>query len=323
MPGSKRQRTGAHVMVEHGESEPLAASSFVIEAPSVAAGSARAAQIAGGPLSGALLPIALLPAPAPLPAKLGSTSAERAASVRAVAQAISSQGWCICHGGLQADVSDAAASEACTLYVEGRLARRSFVRHGQQMPLPSPDKSNRDDLCAHLSLEDLAPCWGLAAVDEVLGQFALELCDELGREDATAAPTSLGTGPNGERLSYAGRGNLMVACYPGAGAAHGVHIDNADGDGRPHDFGRVLTLIYYLNAGWTHDDGGALRLFPPPAAAAASAVPPEGHSAAVDLRPEADVLVVFRADRVMHEVRPCPSRHRYAASVWILAGPAS
>ena len=115
----------------------------------------------------------------------------------------------------------------------------------------------------------------------------------------------------------------MVACYPGAGASHGVHIDNADGDGRPHDFGRVLTLLYYLNAGWTPDDGGALRLFPPRAAGAPPpAEAPEGHSAAVDVQPEADVLVVFRADRVMHEVRPCRSRHRYAASVWILAGAA-
>jgi hypothetical protein len=29
----------------------------------------------------------------------------------------------------------------------------------------------------------------------------------------------------------------MVACYPGANASHGVHIDNADGDGQPHDLG--------------------------------------------------------------------------------------
>ena len=36
--------------------------------------------------------------------------------------------------------------------------------------------------------------------------------------------------------------------------------------------------------------------------------------------PRMDTMAVFRADRVMHEVRPCPSRHRYAASVWVTCG---
>ena len=56
----------------------------------------------------------------------------------------------------------------------------------------------------------------------------------------------------------------MVAVYPGGGSFHRVHIDNADGDGRAgRDFGRVLTFIYFLNAGWTEEDGGALRLHIP------------------------------------------------------------
>ena len=122
---SKRQKTSAR-----GAGKQLAAS-FVTEAPSVAAGSSRAAQVAGGPLSGALLPTVLLPAPDPLPARLGSSAAERAESVRAVAQAISAQGWCLCRGGLAADVSDAAASEASSLYADGSMVRRSFVRHGK------------------------------------------------------------------------------------------------------------------------------------------------------------------------------------------------
>ena len=39
----------------------------------------------------------------------------------------------------------------------------------------------------------------------------------------------MGGGPRGEALEFSARGDLMVACYPGEGTAHGVHIDNSDG----------------------------------------------------------------------------------------------
>ena len=44
------------------------------------------------------------------------------------------------------------------------------------------------------------------------------------------------------------------------------------------------------------------------------------RSPAVDVLPLLDTMAIFRADRVMHEVRPCPARHRYAASVWVTCG---
>jgi hypothetical protein len=198
------------------------------------------------------------------------------------------------------------------------MERRSFVREGRQLPVPPRGKSNRDDLCVHLSLEDLQSLPGLAALDEAIESFAVSLLGEMAGLQGSATDRPHAFGPSGERLRYAGRGNLMVACYPGGGASHGVHIDNADGDGRDgRDFGRCFTVIYYLNDRWTAADGGALRCFLPCAPAAT----PAGHSTAVDVLPEADTVAVFRADRMMHEVRPCPRRHRYAASVWILAGP--
>ena len=188
----------------------------MVEPPSVAAGTARAAQIAGGPLAAALLPTALLEAPEPLPAL----------ATRRVAEAIASQGWCICRGGLDPEVSRAAAREAAALHDEGRMEMRGFVRQGKLLPLPSPDRSNRDDVCTHLGLDDLPA--GLAAVDEALERFAVELFDEL---EYVVEPGAMGGGPRGERLRYTGRGDLMVACYPGDGAAHGIHIDNS---GAPH-----------------------------------------------------------------------------------------
>ena len=80
------------------------------------------------------------------------------------------------------------------------------------------------------------------------------------------------------------------------------------------------TLLYYLNEPWDEAaDGGALRIHVPTACAPAVAdgAWPSGHTAAVDVHPHRDTLAVFRADRVMHEVRPCTGRHRYAASVWV------
>ena len=119
---------------------------------------------------------------------------------------------------------------------------------------------------------------------------------------------------------------MQVACYPGCGTDYIAHVDNGDGDGRVHDFGRVLTLVYYLND-LGPGDGGALRLHllpevaknEPSIAAAVGSSNVACYSSAVDVTPRAGTFVVFRSDRVVHEVRQCTGRHRYALTVWILA----
>ena len=114
----------------------------------------------------------------------------------------------------------------------------------------------------------------------------------------------------------------------GERASYGKHIDSVDGDGRePRDRGRVWTMVYYLNdEAWDADaDGGCLRLFPPPPPASTAAGGDEATAAAArpnvahDIVPTANTFVIFRADRVVHEV--CPAhKARMAASIWFYGG---
>lgn len=85
---------------------------------------------------------------------------------------------------------------------------------------------------------------------------------------------------------------------PGTGYAR--HLDRVAGDA---DAGRVLSLVLYLNAGWSATDGGALRLFD-----AAGA----GH----DVMPVGGDLVAFLSDRVAHEVLPA-TRVRWSVAAWL------
>ncbi|CAM9095053.1 unnamed protein product, partial [Heterosigma akashiwo] len=79
-------------------------------------------------------------------------------------------------------------------------------------------------------------------------------------------------------------------------------------------FARKLTVLYYLNPEWTPAEGGCLRLFHPDPAAAAGGGGGERH---LDVGPRGDTLVVFRADKVEHAVRPTlAARGRMALTCW-------
>ncbi|XP_054714323.1 egl nine homolog 1-like [Uloborus diversus] len=96
------------------------------------------------------------------------------------------------------------------------------------------------------------------------------------------------------------RTKAMVACYPGDGTYYKKHIDN------PHEDGRCITCIYYLNKNWnTKEHGGLLRMFPP------------AHSSVTaDIEPIFDRMLFFWSDkRNPHEVLPSYST-RFAITVW-------
>lgn len=296
-----------------------------VEPPSIAPGSSRAAEISGGPLASALLPTALLETPPAIDLNLGANNGgEFTGAAVLVARAIARRGFCTCQCGLK-QRGAAAAAEAAALYANGELAPRGFVKEGHRVP---PDPEQRTDLCAMLTDNPEhrlhSSTRALLAIDEAIERFAQQTVEQLGRlEPREREP--MGGGPHGEPLSYRSRGDLMVAVYPGDDSFHRVHIDNADGDGRAgRDLGRVLTFIFFLNQDWGDEDGGALRLHLPRecdgSGTAAAAERAAGRSPAVDVLPCVDTMVIFRADRVMHEVRPCPARHRYAASVWVVCG---
>jgi len=151
------------------------------------------------------------------------------------------------------------------------------------------EKRPRTDSILFLDFQDGASSLGLREqlrgffkLDQILERVVCQLASQL-------EGSSLG-------LCLTGRTRTMFARYE-PGGYYLPHVDADDGDDR------VLTAVYYLNPGWRAEDGGALRLHP------GSGKP---H---FDVLPEEDALVLFRADRLQHEV--CRSKaRRLAVTVW-------
>ena len=81
---------------------------------------------------------------------------------------------------------------------------------------------------------------------------------------------------------------------------------------------RVLSLVRYLNPGWTADDGGELVLYPSDAAAEPVDAPTRlasGLPAETKVTPLMGTLVLFLSEDFPHEVLPAV-RDRYAIAGW-------
>ena len=225
----------------------------------------------------------------------------------------------------------AAADEVNALSQQPNvLVHGAFVKDGQRLSAESYDgstsSSNRDDRVCMLRCDRNKPfsTAALQRVDEAMESFGRDMFDAL--TDAAYDPEEglgpLGVGPCGSILRCTGRSDMQIASYSGHGARYCPHIDNADGDGRSNDLGRVLSIVCYLTD-MTSADGGALRLHLVPEAQesepALADYTATSYSAAVDVVPRAGMVVAFRADRIVHEVRPCNGRERVALTVWLLA----
>ncbi|KAL1515311.1 hypothetical protein AB1Y20_001943 [Prymnesium parvum] len=260
--------------------------------------------------------------PAPLPVRLGAPTGPSAKATRRAALALGRHGYCVCQCAFGTAAIAAAASEAIALYRKKRMAPGGFVVGGAPVQGRGQARGgNRDDHVLWLH-EYLVAVGGpergeartLCDVDAIVSSFAQAVVEALSELPQADAP--LGRAADGSPLYYTGRTDSMVACYPGGGAAYGPHIDNADGDGREaEDYGRCFTAVLYLNSRWDESQGGgALRIYLPPESAPA-------HDArhAVEVYPHGDTLVIFRADRIVHEV--CPAfQARLALTVWMYAG---
>lgn len=242
----------------------------------------------------------------------------RGESIHLAALSLSKKGYCICRGGLSSDIVREAAREAAALFEAGRMSRGNFTIDGDE----SIVANKREDhiVRLHSYLNDVggpeqADASTLLSLDGVLHGFGEAVCNALTRLDRSQEP--FGRAPNGGQLHYTGRTDSMVSCYPGEGARYGPHIDNFDGDGRQDlDFGRCFTVLYYLNdAEWNQEaDGGALRIH-----LLHEADDDADTHPAVDILPCGDTLVMFRADRILHEVRPA-RKARFAISMWLYGG---
>lgn len=89
---------------------------------------------------------------------------------------------------------------------------------------------------------------------------------------------------------------VHAACYDD-GAGYDAHVDVFGDDVS----GRVISFSHYLNAGWVAADGGCLRM--------------EG-SAACDIAPLFDRLVVFQSRTQRHAVLPV-TRRRMSSTGWM------
>jgi len=105
------------------------------------------------------------------------------------------------------------------------------------------------------------------------------------------------------KLSLNGKCAPMLARYD-PGGYYKPHIDTVNSDGR------VLTVIYYLNRQWDKSNGGQLCLYPN--SLQTDKVLP---TPSAEIFPEEDSIVIFRADKVLHEVQPSRER-RFALTQW-------
>lgn len=93
---------------------------------------------------------------------------------------------------------------------------------------------------------------------------------------------------------------VHMTVYP-VGSFYKRHLDQFKADSY-----RKLSVICYLNHGWTDKDGGHLRMFLP-------------HDT-LDFAPVAGRLICFRSDLIEHEVLPS-SRERISLTGWLLDQP--
>ena len=257
------------------------------------------------------------------PAINANMHAERmyqAESIYLTALALSKKGYCVCHGGMPTSIVTEAAREAAALFGEGLMDRGNFTIDGDEGIVASKREDHIVRLHEHLTRvggPDHADVDTLLGLDGALHRFGEAVCKSLARLDRPQE--RFGRAPDGGHVHYTGRTDTMVSCYPGGGARYGVHIDNIDGDGRRHlDFGRCFTVLYYLNSPeWDEEaDGGSLRIHLLHEALEGSG---ESGIPAVDIVPRGDTLVIFRADQMLHEVRPAKAQ-RFAMSMWLYGG---
>jgi len=147
------------------------------------------------------------------------------------------------------------------------------------------------------SIGDIEPCKLTAKARAPMRKFnalkeLVKSCDRLMDKMKTKIPSLSGI--------YE-RSDAMLAQYPGEGSRFARHIDNTTQDGRR------VTLLIYLNPGWTREQGGALRLTPPESAEA------------IDVFPESGRLAMFYSSKMPHEVMPTFG-DRHAITLWYYDG---
>ena len=235
----------------------------------------------------------------------------------AAARELAERGYVLCSGGCGSSVGGAAIAEIDALIKAGK-GRAARILEGRDS---CGARRGRSRVPASSSPAESV----LGQLDAALAAFARELVDALAglapadAGDAGEEKRSFGRAEDGTAFVVSARTELQLQCLAAGDGSYAPHVDNADGDGREHDFGRVLTLLYYVNDAWDSErDGGQLRLYLPKRESGSGPGRhcPDGPVEVLDVAPQSDTLVVLRADRILHEVRPT-RRRRLALQIWV------
>ena len=192
----------------------------------------------------------------------------------ALAAALSSSDVVVCRLGLGAETLGEVVTEADVawpLMRPGELAASQHDAQGATVLVAGSSPSGYERGDRYLQYGELLPGgeWpALTRAHEALGAFA----------DAFA--------PRLPSLKICATSDTFVARFPGDGLGYGAHYDGNDGV-------CVLTAILYTSPAWSPGDGGMFHALDP------------YERAWLATPPEADTLLIFRADRILHKVLPC------------------
>ncbi len=90
---------------------------------------------------------------------------------------------------------------------------------------------------------------------------------------------------------------LLLYLYDVGSHGYVRHLDISSDRTNTHH--RMVTAVYYMNTLWKDGDGGCLRVYCTPNDDVSSTLEPYPI---VDVEPFSDRLVIFRSDKVEHEV---------------------
>jgi len=190
------------------------------------------------------------------------------ANIDAAIDALASDGWCVLEGLLAEAATAALARECAALHASGELAAARIGREKVASEL-------RGDRTRWFEMD--APTAAQRPYVDALDALRI------------AFNRSLMLGLVENEAHY--------AVYP-PGARYARHLD------QPQQLqARVVSVVYYLNADWREEDGGALRLY----------LDDGSHH---DVVPHAGRMVLFLSHRFEHEVLPA-TRERMSIACWM------
>lgn len=222
---------------------------------------------------GSTLPVVVVE-PAASPTIIGAVEAGNTAFLDAVAAHILlDDGFVTCRLGLDTTTLDAVAAEAEEAWplmrpgeIKGVNGKESFLVGGA-----SPSGMARGD--RYLLFGEL---------DGGRASFPA-----LARAHAALNVVADALAPRLPVLEIGGSSDTFIARFPGDGLGYNAHYDGADGGPCR------LTAILYTTRDWTPECGGQLLLLD------------RRERAWWAVEPNADTLIIFRSEQILHKVLPC------------------